>query len=146
MQSLSSIEWRLWRMRKIGSFTLWILWKVTERLSLFCSLTLEQSWDFAPLLGDCLVPAQSVAISVSKVFAALLGASFQPASQAQRIRVDCVQGARSVRSDRARGWVARLISSPSADWTCHPAWVAPGFLPQRRLFAFKANFMLPVLA
>ena len=64
-------------MRKIGSFTLWILWKVTERLSLFCSLTLEQSWDFAPLLGDCLVPAQSVAISVSKVFAALLSASFQ---------------------------------------------------------------------
>ena len=31
------------------------------------------------MLGDCLVPAQSVAISVSKVFAALLGASIQPA-------------------------------------------------------------------
>ena len=29
------------------------------------------------LEGDCPVPAQSVAISVSKVFAALLGASFQ---------------------------------------------------------------------
>ena len=64
-------------MRKLGSFTLWILCKVTKRLSLFCSLTLEQSWDFAPLLGDCLVPPQSVAISVSKVFAALLSASFQ---------------------------------------------------------------------
>ena len=86
-------------------------------------------------------PAQSVAISFPK--------SLSLCSQAQRIRSD--QGREEEADYFAPSHLIRtevelavwsthstLINPPSADWTCHP----PKLFTHRRLFGFKANFML----